>query len=84
VPAKAAGDVAKLVDVPVGSDEAAIDAAIGAVRERLPQLFGEAAPVAPTTIRPSSPPPARTTGGQIDPARERARQRHGFTPTNAA
>lgn len=76
-------DVARLIDVEVGSNEQDIDSAIEALKERLPQLFGTATST-PTTVRPSTPPTARVSGGQIDPARERARQRHGYTPQNAA
>lgn len=57
-----------------------IDAAIEALRTSLPGAFGTQAPATVAAIRPSPQPPSRTSGTQIDPARERARQRNGWKP----
>jgi uncharacterized protein YdaU (DUF1376 family) len=86
VPVRAAPDVAKLVDVEVGADEATIDAAISALRDRLPQLFTPGAAPQPREVpTQQNQPVTRAPANTIDPARERARQRHGFKPpVNAA
>jgi hypothetical protein len=86
VPGKTVADVSKLVEAPIGADEATIDAAVAALRERLPQLFTPSTqtPQLQTVPTQQNQPPVRTSANTIDPARERARQRHGFTPTNAA
>lgn len=67
---------------PDASDED-LDTAIGALKERLPGAFTATSTPAPN-VAPATPPPVRSTGTGIDPARERARQRHGYKPAPAA
>jgi hypothetical protein len=87
VPAEHVDRVALMVTAEPGASDDDIDAAIQSLRDLGIGVFASkpdgTAQVVPA-VRPSTPPPARTQGDGIDPARQRARERHGYKPVSAA
>lgn len=81
VPLAQAGDVAKLVDAPVGADDATIAAAITATKTAFPALFtGTPAPTppAPSSVPGGAPPAPAVPGNSMAELRKAAREKRGL------